>query len=103
MWEVPKGKEITAFVKVQVYLTASEMSGYNQAEDKIHCFDFNKMMFPGTNDRASEKKSSQWERLRLETTCGLIAVKVWCPDVPEKQIWHQGKPSLRSFFCPFPS
>lgn len=54
MWVVPKGEEIAAFVKVHVYLTAVEMLSYNQAEDKIHSFDFNKTMIPGPNDRAPE-------------------------------------------------
>lgn len=54
---IPKGEKITAFVKVHVYLTAAEMTSYNQAEDKIHCFDFNKSMFirfPGAKDKAPE-------------------------------------------------
>lgn len=54
---IPKGEKITAFVKVHVYLSVAEMTIYNQAEDKIHCFDFNKSMFirfPGAKDKAPE-------------------------------------------------
>lgn len=45
MWGISKSVEITAFVKVHVYLIIAEETIYNQVADKVHCLYCNETMF----------------------------------------------------------